>query len=265
MSSGRRCSVERARRAAREGSAIGRTMRTSSLHSMVLSIMYLATWIRDSCGGWAADAMAATQKAAAWSEQRPKALLPALPSARCLERSNVTVTDESRSTDLKPVRMISGMVLPGCRSLQPQKRRIGRSAGSTGRLVAHSSGRGQAHTCAAGARRCPQAKATREHRAGVHCLQRRRLGRGRAGAGGCRAEAARVFCLRHRGRRLLVEGRVFVLQEFVQLHTGTHTAAPAGAIRHHHLTKRTACAPQWTRGPTLHSAVDVSSSQGGGC
>ena len=80
MSSGRRCSVERARRAAREGSAIGRTMRTSSLHSMVLSIMYLATWIRDSCGGWAADAMAATQKAAAWSEQRPKALLP----ARCL-------------------------------------------------------------------------------------------------------------------------------------------------------------------------------------
>ena len=92
MSSGRRCSVERARRAAREGSAIGRTMRTSSLHSMVLSIMYLATWIRDSCGGWAADAMAATQKAAAWSEQRPKALLPALPSARCLERSNVTVT-----------------------------------------------------------------------------------------------------------------------------------------------------------------------------
>jgi hypothetical protein len=40
---------------------------------MVLSIMYLATWIRDSCGGWAADAMAATQKAAAWSEQRPKA------------------------------------------------------------------------------------------------------------------------------------------------------------------------------------------------
>jgi hypothetical protein len=67
-------------------------MRTSSLHSMVLSIMYLATWIRDSCGGWAADAMAATQKAAAWSEQRPKALLPALPSARCLERSNVTVT-----------------------------------------------------------------------------------------------------------------------------------------------------------------------------